>query len=141
MSVKTEWTWNSDYQKLFDKAKSIMKEGACMKFYDETKPLNLNTDVSGVGLRAGLLQTRNGISCPRDMAPDSNILRPIALANKSIQCREEYSNIEREVLGILFCLEKVHHYCFTREVSIITDHRPLVAIFKKDVATLLQRLQ
>ena len=28
-----------------------------------------------------------------------------------------------------------------REVSIITDHKPLVAIFKKDVATLSQRLQ
>ena len=37
--------------------------------------------------------------------------------------------------------QKFHHYCFTREVSIITDHKPLVAIFKKDVATLLQRLQ
>ena len=38
-------------------------------------------------------------------------------------------------------LEKFHHYCFTREVSIITDHKLLVSIFKKDIATLLQRLQ
>ena len=28
-----------------------------------------------------------------------------------------------------------------QEISIITDHKPLVAIFKKDVATLSQRLQ
>ena len=38
-SVKTEWTWNADYQRLFDKAKSIIKADAYMKFYDETKYL------------------------------------------------------------------------------------------------------
>ena len=38
-------------------------------------------------------------------------------------------------------LERFHHYCFAREVSIITDHKPLVAIFKKDVATLSQQIQ
>ena len=40
-----------------------------MKFYDETKPLHLETDVSRVWLGAGLLQTRNSTSCPREMAP------------------------------------------------------------------------
>ena len=38
-------------------------------------------------------------------------------------------------------LEKFHHYCFAREVSIITDHKSLIATFKKDAATLSQRLQ
>ena len=38
-SVKREWTWNATFQKLFEKANSIMKEDAYMKFYDETKPL------------------------------------------------------------------------------------------------------
>ena len=52
-----------------------------------------------------------------------------------------YSNIERETLGLLHGLEKSYHYSFTYEVSMLTDHKPLVAIFKKDVAALLQRLQ
>ena len=38
-------------------------------------------------------------------------------------------------------LKDFYHYCFAREVSIITNHTPLVAMFKKDVATLLQRIQ
>ena len=52
--AKTKWTWNATYQKIFDKAKSIIKEEACMKFYDETKPLNIETDASRVGLGASL---------------------------------------------------------------------------------------
>ena len=70
-------------------------------FFDETKPLYLETDASGVGLLARLLQTRNGTSCPRDMAPDNNILRPIAFTSKSLSSAEKrYNNTEREALGI-----------------------------------------
>ena len=44
-------------------------------------------------------------------------------------------------LGILHGLEKFHHYCFGREVLIITVYKPLVSMFKKDVAMLLQCIQ
>ena len=44
-------------------------------------------------------------------------------------------------MGILHGLERFHYYSFVRQVSIITDHKPLVAIFKKDVATLLEGIQ
>ena len=38
------------------------------------------------------------------------------------------------MLGILHDLEKFHLYCFGHEVGVITDHKFLVALFKKDVA-------
>ena len=73
---------------------------------------------------------------------NSSIFRPNAFASKRLTKAEKgYSNIEREALGIPEGLEKCHHYFFVREMSIIADHKPLVAIFKKDVATLSQRLQ
>ena len=141
-SVKTEWTWNATYQKLFERAKSIIKAETCMTFYDGTKPPYLETDASVVGLGDTLLQTRNGTGCPRDTAPDNNILHPIAFASKSLSSAEKrYSSIEREALDILCGLEKFHHYSFAREARIITDHKLLVAIFKKDMTTLSQRLQ
>ena len=93
-------------------------------------PLYLETDVSGIGLSTALLQTRYGMTC-------SNCI----LKEKSDLHRMKIHNNKREALGILFCLERFHHYCFDREVSIITNHIPLVAIFKKEVATLLQRIQ
>ena len=135
---KTEWTWNETYQKLFDKAKSIIKEDVFMKFCIETQPLYLEVDTSEVMRGATLLQTRSGTSCPRDKTPDNNILRPIPFASKSLSSAERrYCNIEREALGIL---HGFHHYCLVREVSIITNHKQLVAIFRKDVTMLLQRL-
>ena len=86
-SSKTECTWNATYQKLFDKAKSIksiIKEDACMKIYDETQSLYLETDVSAVRFGAALLQTRSGTSCPRDKAPNNSILRPITFASRGL---------------------------------------------------------
>ena len=46
------------YQNLYDKGKKITKQDACMMFYDISKALYMETDVSGVGLGIGLLQVR-----------------------------------------------------------------------------------
>ena len=55
MSCKATWTWDASYQQRFEKAKSLMKVEMCMKFYDDTKLLYLETDTSGIGLGAALL--------------------------------------------------------------------------------------
>ena len=91
---------------------------------------------------AALLQIRDNMACHTDEVPDNSILRLIAFASKSLNGADKrYINIEREALGILYSLEKFHHYYFAREVSIITDYKPLITIFKKDVAILPQRFQ
>ena len=139
MPAKTEWKWNATYLKMLNKAKAIIKEDGCMKFYDETKPLYIETDASEVGLGAALLQTRNHTNCHRDKAPDISILRPIAIASKTLPGQKKDTAIFKEKQYM--ALKKFYHYCFAREVSVITDHKPLITIFKKDVATLSQRLQ
>ena len=89
-----------------------------------------------------LLQLRDNTGCQNDTAPDNTILCPIAFVSKSLTgAKQRYSNIKCRVLGILHGLEKFHHYCLGREVLFITDHKPLVSIFKKDVATLSQWIQ
>ena len=45
-----------------------------MKFYDETKPLYLEKDTSGIGCGAALLQTRDGTSCQKDSTAGNTIL-------------------------------------------------------------------
>ena len=135
MSSKATWTWNASYQQLFHKAKSLIKLEMCMKFYDNTKLLYLETDASGISQGSALLQLRDNRNWPKDTAPDNTILQTIAFASKSLTGAERgYSNIKCEALGILHGLEKFHHYGFGREVLVITDHKLLVLIFKKDPA-------
>ena len=139
MSSKMTWTWNASYQQLFQKAKLLIKAEMCIKFYDDTKLLYLETDASGIVLRAALVQCRDNMACQKGTAPDNTILCTIAFASKSLTgAQQRYSNIEHEALCILHGLEKFHHYCFGREVLVITNHKLLVSMFKKDVATLLQ---
>ena len=95
-SSKATWTWNASYQSIFNKAKSLIKSDMCIKFYDDTKPLYLERDASGVGLGAALLQTWEGTTCQKDTLPDNTILCSITFASKSLtgaECR--YSNIKR----------------------------------------------
>ena len=132
MLNRAVWTWNTSYQALYDKTKSLIQNDVYMKFYDQTRPLYLETDTSRIELGTALLQTRDGMTCSKDAAPDNTILGPIMFAIKNLTSTEwRYINIEREVLGILHGLEKFHHYCFGREVSIITDHKPLVGNIQK----------
>ena len=88
-SSKATWTWNASYQQLFDKAKSLIKVEMCMKFYDNTKPLYLKTDASGISLGAALLQHRDNTNCPKGTAADNTILCPIAFVSKSLTGAEQ----------------------------------------------------
>ena len=88
-----------------------------------------------VSLGEELLQVRKGMTCPRGTAPngtvpDNYILRPITFASKSLSSTENITakHYTREAVAILHRLQKFHHCCFAREVQIIVDRKPLVAI-------------
>ena len=84
-SCKITWTWNTSYEQLFDNAKSIIKADICVKFYDNPKPLYLETDASGIGLGAATLQLHDNMVCQVGVAPQSITLHPIAFASKILQ--------------------------------------------------------
>ena len=68
------WKWNASYQQLFEKAKSLIKTEMCMKFYDDTRLLYLETDASRIGLGAAPLQLRDNMVCQKGTVPDNTIL-------------------------------------------------------------------
>ena len=137
-SVKAEWTWNRMYQDLYGRTKMIKKD-ACMEFYEASRPLYLEMDASSISLGGMLLQVRDGMNCGHDVVPESITLHPIVFASKSLLSDMHcYSNIEQWAFRILHRIEKFHHYYFAKEVCIITDHKSLVAIISKDLASLSQ---
>ena len=68
--------------------------------------------------------------------------QPVVYASRTLtETERRYSNIERELLGVVFGLERLHHYTFGKPITVETDHQPLTSIWKKTIATSSPRLQ
>ena len=71
----------------------------------------------------------------------SNNLRPVYYAPKTLIATESnYSNIEREMLGMVFSVLHFKHFTYGHHITVITDHKPLINLFKKNVAASSPRL-
>ena len=103
--------------------KQSPKRNICMKAYDAEKLSYIQTDALVVGLVQDYYRQRTGWIVHRTKLQTIPYLTPSHCKQESIQCWKRYSNIEWEVLDILHSLDKFHHYCFTREVCKITDHK------------------
>ena len=56
----------------------------------------------------------------------------IAYGSKMLtEAETRYANMEHELSGIVGELEKFHYFTFGRPVTVLTDHKPLIAISKK----------
>ena len=63
-----------------------------------------------------------------------NNLHTISYASKTLSSTESnYSNIEHELLGVLFAIMHFKHFTYGCTVYVITDHKPLVSLFKKSL--------
>lgn len=68
--------------------------------------------------------------------------RPIAYTSRALtETEQRYAQIEKEMLAIVFSLEKFHQYTYGRHVKIQSDHKPLESILQKPLACAPRRLQ
>ena len=61
---------------------------------------------------------------------DLLLMLPRLLAKQS-----NYSNIECELLGVVFSCMHFKHFAYGCKVTVITDHKPLVSLFKKSLGS------
>ena len=124
-----QWDWNP----LTDAAFQCLKAWICqtllkvtLAYYDRSKPVVVQTDISEYGIGAALLQGG----------------WPIAFASIPLTDIETcYINIERECLSVCFGLEKFHTYIYGRHVIIENDHKLLEMIQHKPIPVAPPRLQ
>ena len=137
----TEFIWTTVHQHTFNQIKLHVSNDVKLQFYDSNKPLYIEVDTSNKGIGAVMLQ---GDSIVPNTAKSGEILmklRPISYASKTLLSTESnYSNIECELLGLLFAITHFKHFSYGRLIHIITDHKPLVSLFRKSLVDSSPRL-
>ena len=69
-------------------------------------------------------------------------LKPVAYASKSLTDAEKrYSNIEHELLAVVFGCIRFHHYLYGRKFACHSDYKPLEDIHLKHLSDAPPRLQ
>ena len=121
------FTWDDQYEKIYQKAKNhILEEANTLCYYDPELPLSLEMDAKQSGLGAVLLQGG----------------RPISFMSRALtETQSRYSNIEREVLGIVMGVKHFHQCLFGRNFTLFTDHKPVENLVLKPLVETLPRIQ
>lgn len=68
--------------------------------------------------------------------------RPMEYASRAMTVTEtNYAQIEKELLSIVFGMERFHTFVYAQQVTVETDHKPLISISKKALLSAPKRLQ
>lgn len=111
-----EWHWGDAQNEALHKLIEIISQTPTLANFDSKLPIAIECDSSQSGI--GTYLSQKG--------------RPIAFASRSLNSAEQnYPQIEKEMLAILFSCSKFHNYIYGHQVQVFTDHKPLVSIFKK----------
>ncbi|GFX50243.1 retrovirus-related Pol polyprotein from transposon 412 [Trichonephila clavipes] len=114
-----KFLWSKDCQVAFEQIKKEICSPKILVHYDPSLPLTLASDASPVGIGCVLSH----------VYPDGSE-RPIAFASRTLSGSEKkYSQIDKEALSIVWAVRKFYLYLKGRRFTLITDHKPLIAIF------------
>ena len=122
-----QFQWDEQVQgRSFKQVKEILSAAPVLKFFDPKEEVEIQCDASDRGLGACLMQRG----------------QPVAYASRSMTTTEvNYAQIEKEMLAILFAVERFEQCVYGRPVKIETDHKPLKRIFRKSLLSAPKRLQ
>ena len=122
----TPWNWSSEQGQAFANVQRLVTEAPVLCYYDPSQDLTIQYDTSQSRFGAAILQNS----------------KPIEYASRSLTNTEtRYAQIEKEMLAIVFALERFNQHTFGRHVHIENDHKPLEMILLKPFARALRRLQ
>ncbi|XP_030587995.1 uncharacterized protein K02A2.6-like [Archocentrus centrarchus] len=127
----TVFEWTRRHEDEWQRLKQTVAVEPVLTFFDPTRPTKISTDASKDGLGAVLLQ----------MQEDS--WQPVAYASRSMtETEQRYAQIEKETLGLVFGCGKFHSYVYGLPTfAVETDHKPLIAIRKKNLNDMSPRIQ
>ena len=115
------WLWNPEFQDSFDKIKKTLTSDLSLTHYDHSLDIIVASHASSYSIGAYILHK----------LPDGS-RKAVAHASRSLlPAEKQYSQIEKEALGIIFAVTKFHRYLNGRRFILQTDHKPLVIFGSK----------
>ncbi|KAM7309689.1 retrovirus-related Pol polyprotein from transposon 17.6 [Ixodes scapularis] len=118
-----QWQWDGDQERAFRKTKQAMAEAKFLVHYNPRQQLRLECDASPGGLGAVLSHRMHG----KDY--------PIAFRSRTLtKAERNYSQLEKEALALVFGVTKFRDYLFGNRFTLVTDHKPLTALFHPERA-------
>ena len=126
LKEEVEYQWQNEHDRAFEMLKEILSTRPILHFYDVNASVTLQRDASQSGLGACLMQEG----------------QPVAYASRALTTAEKnFSQVEKELLSVVFACEKYHQYVVGKDIAVQNDHKPLLGILKKPLAQASPRLQ
>ncbi|XP_014664198.1 PREDICTED: uncharacterized protein K02A2.6-like [Priapulus caudatus] len=114
------WTWGPSETAAFSSIKELVSKHCTMVYFNPANQTEVIVDAGLHGLGAILVQ--------HDSRTQSVV--PIALASRSLTpVKQRYSQTEREALAVTWAIRHFHIYLYGGSFVVITDHKPLLAMF------------
>lgn len=121
------WKWTSVEENEFNQVKALVSDIGTLRYYDVNQPITIECDASCIGLGVAVFQQES----------------VIGYASRTLTSTEKnYAQIEKELLAIVFaCVRFDQLIVGNPKATVKTDHKPLLAIFKKPLLSAPRRLQ
>lgn len=112
------WTRGKDQEDAFRAGKEMLKSSRVIAHFDETAPVILSCDASPYGG-----------GCVLSITGKLRGECPVAFYSRSLfETEQRYSQTDREGLSVIARVRRFHYYMAGRQVTIRTDHKPLLGI-------------
>ena len=117
--------WTPEAEEAFVQLKKAMTEAPLLALPDFSQDFVIETDASGNGIGAVLMQQGH----------------PIAYISKALSIKHQaLSAYDKEMFAILFAVRKWHYFLVGRHFIIRTDHQPLKYLLEQRVTTPSQHI-
>lgn len=125
-----EWIWTEVHENVYANIKRKISKAPVLQNFDDKLPITIQCDSSKDGLGCCLLQQG----------------KPVCFASRSLTPAERnFSQIEKELLSVVWSTHKYHYFIYGRKVTVLNDHKPLESLLKKHIHEVpsprLQRLK
>jgi hypothetical protein len=130
LKKNNKFAWMEEHTRVLKKMKEKLTKGPVLANFDIKKKITIQADASKSGIGCCLLQEG----------------KPVSFASRALsEAETRYAQIEKEFLSIVFATTKFHQYIYGFDVEVLTDHKPLVSIMKKEInkihSSRLQRMR